>query len=100
MLKEFFAYYRPHRALFLVDFGCAVLSGLLELGFPMAVKAFVDLLLPRGDATALVREIQQLVREGSPVRVHVSARRLPDERRPAMPAAQLMAQWQPGEKEG
>ncbi len=49
MLKEFFAYYRPHRALFLVDFGCAVLSGLLELGFPMAVKAFVDLLLPRGD---------------------------------------------------
>ncbi len=58
------------------------------------------LLLPRGDATALVREIQQLVREGSPVRVHVSARRLPDERRPAMPAAQLMAQWQPGEKEG
>lgn len=49
MLKEFFAYYRPHRALFMVDFGCAVLSGLLELGFPMAVKAFVDLLLPRGD---------------------------------------------------
>ncbi|MDP3258337.1 ABC transporter ATP-binding protein [Bosea sp. (in: a-proteobacteria)] len=49
MLKEFFAYYRPHKALFLVDFGCAVLSGLLELGFPMAVKAFVDLLLPRGD---------------------------------------------------
>ncbi|KPF72909.1 multidrug ABC transporter ATP-binding protein [Bosea sp. AAP35] len=49
MLKEFFAYYRPHRTLFLVDFGCAVLSGLLELGFPMAVKAFVDLLLPRGD---------------------------------------------------
>ena len=49
MLREFFAYYRPHRALFLVDFGCAVLSGLLELGFPMAVKAFVDLLLPRGD---------------------------------------------------
>jgi ATP-binding cassette subfamily B protein len=49
MLKEFFAYYRPHRALFLVDFGCAVVSGLLELGFPMAVKAFVDLLLPRGD---------------------------------------------------
>ncbi|MGF7054141.1 ATP-binding cassette subfamily B protein [Bosea sp. OAE752] len=49
MLREFFAYYRPHRTLFLVDFGCAVLSGLLELGFPMAMKAFVDLLLPRGD---------------------------------------------------
>ena len=34
MIRDFFAYYRPHRALFLVDFGCAVLSGLLELGFP------------------------------------------------------------------
>ena len=49
MLREFFAYYRPHRGLFLLDFGCAVLSGLLELGFPMAVRAFVDILLPRQD---------------------------------------------------
>ncbi|MGX7704341.1 ABC transporter ATP-binding protein [Methylobacterium sp. Gmos1] len=49
MLKAFLAYYRPYRALFLVDFGCAILSGLLELGFPMAVKAFVDVLLPRQD---------------------------------------------------
>ncbi|GJE29434.1 ABC transporter ATP-binding protein [Methylobacterium organophilum] len=49
MLKAFLAYYRPHRTLFLVDFGCAVLSGLLELGFPLAVKAFVDHLLPQQD---------------------------------------------------
>ncbi|BAQ43760.1 MULTISPECIES: ABC transporter ATP-binding protein [Methylobacterium] len=49
MLKAFLAYYRPYRTLFLVDFGCAILSGLLELGFPMAVKAFVDVLLPRQD---------------------------------------------------
>ena len=47
MLKAFLAYYKPHRRLFLLDFGCAVLSGLLELGFPLAVKAFVDQLLPR-----------------------------------------------------
>jgi ATP-binding cassette subfamily B protein len=46
MLKRFFAYYRPYRGLFLLDFSCAVLSGLLELGFPMAVKLFVDRLLP------------------------------------------------------
>ncbi|MDQ0320740.1 ATP-binding cassette subfamily B protein [Pararhizobium capsulatum DSM 1112] len=45
MLREFFAYYRPYRGLFLLDFGCAILSGLLELGFPMAVKLFVDRLL-------------------------------------------------------
>ena len=29
-------------------FGAAALSGVLELGFPMAVRAFVDNLLPRG----------------------------------------------------
>ena len=46
MLKRFFTYYRPHRGLFLLDFGCAIVSGLLELGFPIAVKVFVDQLLP------------------------------------------------------
>lgn len=49
MLRAFAAYYRPHRTLFLIDFGCAVLSGLLELCFPLAVRGFVDQLLPRGD---------------------------------------------------
>lgn len=49
MLRRFFSYYRPYKGLFLLDFGCAVLSGLLELGFPMAIKAFVDTLLPGQD---------------------------------------------------
>ena len=49
MLKAFLAYYRPYRTLFLVDFGCAVLSGLLELGFPIPVKGCIDSLLPRQD---------------------------------------------------
>ncbi len=49
MLLQFFAYYRPHRRLFLLDFGCAIVSGLLELGFPMAVRGFVDHLLPGRD---------------------------------------------------
>lgn len=49
MLRRFFAYYRPYRGLFILDFTCAVLSGVLELGFPMAVKAFVDVLLPGGE---------------------------------------------------
>jgi len=49
MLRRFISYYRPHRRLFLLDFGCAVLSGLLELGFPLAVSAFVDRLLPGRD---------------------------------------------------
>jgi ATP-binding cassette, subfamily B, bacterial len=49
MLRRFFGYYRPHWRLFMLDFSCAVISGLLELGFPMAVRAFVDTLLPGQD---------------------------------------------------
>ncbi len=46
MLRRFIEYYRPWKGLFLLDFSCAVLAGLLELGFPMAVKLFIDRLLP------------------------------------------------------
>ena len=49
MIRAFLAYYRPHRWLLALDFGCAIVSGLLELGFPLAVKAYVDRLLPQGD---------------------------------------------------
>ncbi|MCZ4351703.1 ABC transporter ATP-binding protein [Roseovarius aestuarii] len=49
MLRQFFDYYRPWKALFWLDFGCAVLSGLLELAFPLAIKGFIDVLLPNGD---------------------------------------------------
>ncbi len=51
MLRQFFAYYRPWKRLFWLDFGCAVLSGVLELAFPLAVTFFIDRLLPRGDWT-------------------------------------------------
>ncbi|HMM62486.1 MAG TPA: ABC transporter ATP-binding protein [Mesorhizobium sp.] len=46
MIRRFFEYYRPWKGLFLLDFTCAVISGLLELGFPIAVKWFIDQLLP------------------------------------------------------
>ena len=49
MLRRFFAYYRPYRRLLLIDFGAAVLLGLLELAFPSAVQAFIDRLLPTAD---------------------------------------------------
>ncbi|APE44565.1 multidrug ABC transporter ATP-binding protein [Sulfitobacter alexandrii] len=49
MLSNFFDYYRPWKKLFWLDFGCAVVSGLLELAFPLAIKGFIDVLLPRGD---------------------------------------------------
>ncbi len=46
MLRRFFSYYKPHKKLFLADLICAVISGALELAFPLAMKAFVDRLLP------------------------------------------------------
>jgi ATP-binding cassette subfamily B protein len=46
MLRRFFSYYGPYKHLFFLDFGCAIVAGLLELGFPIAVQVFVDRLLP------------------------------------------------------
>ncbi|RED60537.1 ABC transporter ATP-binding protein [Cohnella phaseoli] len=46
MIQRFFAYYRPYKGLFMLDFGCAIIAGLLELAFPMAVNSFIDDLLP------------------------------------------------------
>lgn len=49
MIRQFIAYYQPYRHLFLLDFTSAVVVGLLELGFPLAVNQFVDKLLPSKD---------------------------------------------------
>lgn len=46
MLRRFFSYYRPYKGLFLLDFSCAIILGILELIFPIAVNQFVDKLLP------------------------------------------------------
>ena len=54
MLRDFFSYYRPFMGLFWLDFGCAVLSGLLELAFPVAITGFIDHLLPQGNWTLTV----------------------------------------------
>ncbi|MGG6313298.1 ABC transporter ATP-binding protein [Paenibacillus macerans] len=54
MLRRFFTYYRPYKKLFILDFTCAVVAGLLELGFPIAVNQFVDKLLPGRDWELIV----------------------------------------------
>ncbi|MBZ9717153.1 ABC transporter ATP-binding protein/permease [Mesorhizobium sp. AD1-1] len=54
MIRRFLSYYAPWKGLFALDFSCAVLAGLLELGFPMAVRTFVDQLLPRQDWTLII----------------------------------------------
>ncbi|MCD7061357.1 ABC transporter ATP-binding protein [Pelagibacterium xiamenense] len=54
MLRRFFSYYAPYRGLFFLDFGCAVLAGLLELGFPVVVQLYVDRLLPGQNWTLIL----------------------------------------------
>ena len=54
LMKQFFAYYKPWKKLFLLDFGSAVISGLLELAFPIAVAYFIDQLLPGEDLQLIV----------------------------------------------
>jgi ATP-binding cassette subfamily B protein len=49
MIKQFFAYYKPHRRLFVIDFSSAIFVALLDLAFPVAVKWFIDDLLPKGN---------------------------------------------------
>ena len=49
MIRQFLHFYRPHRRLLALDFGCAALSGVLELLFPMAVRGVIDHLLPQQD---------------------------------------------------
>ena len=61
MLRHFLAYYRPHRRLVALDFACSAVSGVLELGFPMAVRAFIDRLLPQGDVQFIVLAIAGLL---------------------------------------
>ncbi|ASN03828.1 ABC transporter ATP-binding protein [Virgibacillus necropolis] len=54
MIQRFFSYYKPHRRLFMIDFGCAVIVAILELAFPVAVQKFIDSLLPSGNWDLIV----------------------------------------------
>ncbi|MFC7319597.1 ABC transporter ATP-binding protein [Halobacillus campisalis] len=54
MLARFFSYYKPYKWLFILDFGCAILVGLLELAFPLAVNQVIDRLLPQENWTIIL----------------------------------------------
>ncbi|OAB40678.1 multidrug ABC transporter ATP-binding protein [Paenibacillus macquariensis subsp. defensor] len=54
MIRRFFTYYRPYKGLFILDFACAVIAGLLELAFPLAISSFIDDLLPSGNWSLIV----------------------------------------------
>jgi len=48
VLRDFFAYYKPYKKLFMIDFGCALISAMLELTFPFVVNRVIDTILPTG----------------------------------------------------
>ncbi|QHT45667.1 ABC transporter ATP-binding protein [Bacillus sp. SB49] len=54
MLSRFFSYYKPYKWLFILDFSCAVLVGILELAFPLAVNQVIDRLLPQENWTIIL----------------------------------------------
>lgn len=54
MLSRFFQYYRPHLRLFVFDLICSVVSGILEIAFPLAVRSFIDTLLPGQNWTLIL----------------------------------------------
>lgn len=54
MVRRFFSYYRPHKRLFILDFVSAIVVAILELAFPLAMKWFIDKLLPSEDWQAIV----------------------------------------------
>ncbi|MFC7687955.1 ABC transporter ATP-binding protein [Ureibacillus sp. GCM10028918] len=55
MLSKFFAYYKPHKRLFMVDFSSAIIVAILELAFPIAVQWFIDTLLPTNEWGMIVK---------------------------------------------
>lgn len=54
VIRRFFTYYIPHKKLFVIDFSSAVVVAVLELGFPFAVKWFIDTLLPQQNWPVIV----------------------------------------------
>lgn len=49
LLKRFFGYYRPYKSLFILDFSCAIVAGILELAFPIAVNQVIDKIMPQNN---------------------------------------------------
>lgn len=54
-LRYFFGYYKRHKKLFILDFGCAFFMSILDLIFPVFTQRVVDRVLPGGDMGVLVK---------------------------------------------
>lgn len=54
-LKYFFSYYKRHKKLFVLDFGCAFMMAILDLIFPLFTQKVVDKVLPGHDIPLLIK---------------------------------------------
>lgn len=54
MIKRFFSYYAPYKALFTLDFSAAIIVAMLELAFPIMVQQVVDSILPTGNWSLII----------------------------------------------
>ncbi|WP_347298607.1 ABC transporter ATP-binding protein [Dolosigranulum savutiense] len=54
MLKDFMAYYKPYKKLFLLDFTCAIIVAILELAFPIMVQSTINKILPTGNWSMII----------------------------------------------
>ncbi len=57
LIKRLIPFYKPHKKLFFLDFGCAFLTALMDLFFPAVVSYAVNTVLPAGDAALFIKLI-------------------------------------------
>ncbi|MDO5062829.1 MAG: ABC transporter ATP-binding protein [Peptostreptococcaceae bacterium] len=55
MLKKLIQYYKPHKKLFFMDFGCAFLTSVMDLFFPAVVSYSINRVLPMRDSGLFFR---------------------------------------------
>ncbi|VEU79972.1 ABC transporter ATP-binding protein [Haploplasma axanthum] len=61
MIKSFFAYYKPYKKLFFLDFFCAVIVAGLEIVFPVVVNKVIREYLPDQDLVLIITAVSALV---------------------------------------
>ncbi len=54
MFKRFVSYYKPHKWLFALDMGCAVITSVLSIFFPFLTRELVGSYIPNGNVQAII----------------------------------------------
>ncbi len=54
MFKRFISYYKPHKWLFALDMGCAVITSVLSIFFPFLTRELVGAYIPNGNIQAII----------------------------------------------